>query len=75
MPQILKIVRASSAEGLSYVAIILELLAVSFTCTYNYGKGFNFRYSNVHRHESVLTFKGLIAMNCGVTGVGVKRYL
>ncbi len=43
VPQIYKIVKAGSVEGLSYVAMFLELLAVTFTCTYNLAKGFNFR--------------------------------
>ncbi len=43
VPQILKIVQANSAAGLSYVATMFELLAVTFTCAYNFAKGFNFR--------------------------------
>lgn len=43
VPQILKVLQAGSAKGLSYVATILELLATTFTCTYNYSKGFSFR--------------------------------
>ena len=49
VPQIVKIVQAGSAKGLSYVATILELWAVPFTCTYNHAKGFTFRYSVPHR--------------------------
>ena len=44
LPQILKIIQARSVKGLSYLAFILELGAVTFTCTYNYDKGFPFRY-------------------------------
>ena len=39
----MKLVAAGSAEGLSYVSIFSELGAVTFTCTYNLGKGFPFR--------------------------------
>lgn len=42
VPQIMKVVRSGSAAGLSYVAIILELLGLTFTCTYNLAKGFTF---------------------------------
>ncbi|XP_064394212.1 mannose-P-dolichol utilization defect 1 protein homolog [Halichondria panicea] len=42
VPQIMKIVAAGSAEGLSYLSIFSELGAVTFTCTYNLGKGFPF---------------------------------
>lgn len=44
VPQILKILHAHSVENLSYLAFLLELAAVTFTCTYNYAKGFPFRY-------------------------------
>lgn len=44
VPQILKILHARSVENLSYLAFLLELAAVTFTCTYNYAKGFPFRY-------------------------------
>ncbi len=44
VPQIVKVLRAGSADGLSYIAFILELLAATFTCTYNNAKGFRFRY-------------------------------
>ena len=43
VPQIVKIVSASSVENLSYLANILELAAVTFTSTYSYAKGFPFR--------------------------------
>ena len=39
----MKLVTAGSAEGLSYLSIFSELGAVTFTCTYNLGKGFPFR--------------------------------
>jgi len=42
VPQILKILRASSVENLSYLTFFLELAAVTFTCTYSYAKGFPF---------------------------------
>lgn len=43
VPQIVKILSASSVENLSYLANILELAAVTFTSTYSYAKGFPFR--------------------------------
>ena len=43
VPQILKIFHAHSVENLSYLSFILELFAVTFTCTYNFAKGFPFR--------------------------------
>lgn len=43
VPQIVKVVQAGSAEGLSYAATLMELLAVTFTSTYNLAKGFTFR--------------------------------
>jgi hypothetical protein len=45
VPQILKIYHAHSVENLSYLSFLLELAAVTFTCTYNYAKGFPFRYA------------------------------
>jgi uncharacterized protein with PQ loop repeat len=43
VPQIIKVIQASSVKGLSYFAVIFELLAVIFTISYNYAKGFTFR--------------------------------
>ena len=43
LPQIIKIVRASSVENLSYLAIIQELAAVTFTGAYSFAKSFPFR--------------------------------
>lgn len=53
LPQILKIARAGSAQGLSYMATIFEMLAVTFTCTYNYAKGFPFRYPHLINHTLI----------------------
>lgn len=44
MPQIVKIVRAGSVQGISMLATFLELAAVTFTGSYNFAKGFPFRY-------------------------------
>ena len=45
-PQIIKILRNYSTEGLTYLACLLELGAVTFSSAYNYDKGFPFRYSS-----------------------------
>lgn len=43
VPQIIKILQSYSAEGLSYLASVLELAAATFAASYNYSKGFSFR--------------------------------
>ena len=43
VPQIIKMIRAGSAEGLSMLAVILELAALTFTGAYNFAKQFPFR--------------------------------
>ncbi len=43
LPQILKIIRSGSVEGLSYLSFLFELAAVTITSGYNYSKGFPFR--------------------------------
>jgi mannose-P-dolichol utilization defect protein 1 len=40
IPQIIKILRSFSVEGLTYMATILELGAVTFASCYNYSKSF-----------------------------------
>jgi len=42
LPQLLKIFRARSSAGLSFVGTFLELLAITFTAAYSYAKGFPF---------------------------------
>ncbi|XP_054724889.1 mannose-P-dolichol utilization defect 1 protein-like [Uloborus diversus] len=42
LPQIIKIVNAKSAEGLSFLGILLELIAITSTASYNYAKGYPF---------------------------------
>ncbi|KAM6949055.1 mannose-P-dolichol utilization defect 1b [Aplochiton taeniatus] len=42
LPQILKLVGAKSAEGLSFNAVLLELLAITGTMAYSLAKGFPF---------------------------------
>lgn len=51
LPQILKMVGAKSAEGLSFNAVLLELLAISGTMAYSIVSKFPFRLA------SVLVFK------------------
>lgn len=41
-PQIIKIWRSGSAEGISFVATLLELLAVTANGAYSFSKGFPF---------------------------------
>ena len=43
IPQIIKIVQASSVEGLSLLSFLLELVALTATATYSYAKAFPFR--------------------------------
>lgn len=43
LPQILKIVGAKSAEGLSFQSILLELLAITGTMAYSIANSFPFR--------------------------------
>ena len=42
LPQILKILKSGSAEGISFVATLLELLAVTANGAYSFSKGFPF---------------------------------
>ena len=44
IPQIMKILNAGSVKSLSYMSLLSELGAVTFTATYNIGKGFPFRF-------------------------------
>lgn len=43
LPQILKLMGAKSAEGLSFNAVLLELLAISGTMAYSIANKFPFR--------------------------------
>jgi len=43
IPQIIKILQASSVEGLSLLSILLELVATTTTATYSFAKEFPFR--------------------------------
>lgn len=43
LPQILKLISAKSAEGLSFNAVLLELLAISGTMAYSIASKFPFR--------------------------------
>ncbi|XP_075438274.1 mannose-P-dolichol utilization defect 1 protein-like [Ascaphus truei] len=43
VPQIVKIVRSGSAEGLSFKSVMLELLAITGTMVYSVTRGFPFR--------------------------------
>lgn len=42
-PQILKIVNAKSAEGISFLGVLLELIAVTSSASYSFAKGYPFR--------------------------------
>ncbi|XP_063305885.1 mannose-P-dolichol utilization defect 1 protein [Pelobates fuscus] len=42
VPQIIKIVRSGTAEGLSFNSVLLELLALTGTMVYSITRGFNF---------------------------------
>lgn len=44
MPQIVKILSAKSAEGISIVSTSLELAACTASLAYGYDQGFPFRY-------------------------------
>lgn len=46
LPQIVKIVRAQSAEGLSFHSVLLELLAITGTMVYSVANSFPFRYGS-----------------------------
>ncbi|XP_071033225.1 mannose-P-dolichol utilization defect 1 protein homolog isoform X2 [Parasteatoda tepidariorum] len=41
-PQILKILKAKSAEGISFLGVLLELIAVTSAASYSYAKGYPF---------------------------------
>ena len=43
IPQIIKILQASSVQGLSLLSILLELVATTATATYSLAKEFPFR--------------------------------
>lgn len=42
LPQILKIVNAKSAAGISFLSVLLELIAVTSTASYSFAKGYPF---------------------------------
>ena len=50
IPQIIKILQASSVEGLSLLSILLELVATTTTATYSVAKEFPFRYVYIYRY-------------------------
>lgn len=43
LPQIMKIVNAGSGQGISLIAVMCELFAISATTTYGYAMSFPFR--------------------------------
>jgi len=42
LPQVLKIMLGGSADGISFLSVLLELLAISFSGVYSYSSGFPF---------------------------------
>lgn len=46
LPQILKLMGAKSAEGLSFQSVLLELLAITGTMAYSIANKFPFRLGN-----------------------------
>lgn len=42
VPQIIKILNAKSAEGISIISVLLDLMAITFHISYSYVKGFPF---------------------------------
>lgn len=48
LPQLLKIVTAQSASGLSFSGTLLELIAITFTAVYSFANKFPFRYIKLH---------------------------
>lgn len=46
LPQILKLIGAKSAEGLSFNSVLLELFAITGTMAYSIANSFPFRYIN-----------------------------
>lgn len=46
LPQILKLVGAKSAEGLSFKSVLLELLAITGTMAYSIANKFPFRFGH-----------------------------
>eukprot|EP00088_Acartia_fossae_P018287 TRINITY_DN20554_c0_g1_i1.p1 TRINITY_DN20554_c0_g1~~TRINITY_DN20554_c0_g1_i1.p1 ORF type:complete len:257 (-),score=51.64 TRINITY_DN20554_c0_g1_i1:438-1208(-) len=42
LPQVLKIMFGGSAEGISFMSVLLELLAITFSGVYSYASGFPF---------------------------------
>lgn len=60
IPQIIKILQASSVEGLSLLSILLELVATTATATYSFAKQFPFRYVYTYVATSVLRKPTLI---------------
>lgn len=47
LPQILKLLGAKSAEGLSFKSVLLELLAITGTMAYSVANNFPFRLDHV----------------------------
>ena len=56
VPQIIKIVRSRSVQGISLFATFLELTAVTFTGAYNFAKGFPFRYVVINMYICLTHF-------------------
>lgn len=52
LPQILKLMGAKSAEGLSFKSVLLELLALTGTMAYSIANKFPFRLGHFQTHFS-----------------------
>lgn len=70
LPQILKLIGAKSAEGLSFKSVLLELLAITGTMAYSIANKFPFRWGHFLtkfkvqvRAQQLLVFGVVVVMN------------
>jgi len=61
VPQILKIVNASSAAGLSFASSSMELMAITGSLAYGFAMGFPFRFVCFFRRHMVLVTESLFS--------------
>ena len=61
VPQILKIAKAKSAEGISPLGVTLEVFAVTASFCYGYSKQFPFRLFNITISSKLILFGFIVA--------------
>jgi len=74
VPQILKIVYASSAAGLSFASSCMELMAITGSLAYGFAMGFPFRLVYFFRCHKVLTIQFLFSSCRSYLGIIYLSY-